>query len=112
MTEYKKHKCLVCKREHHEEYDRFFCSAKCKKKSDAIWDWIYDNTHDSGDGAICPFCEHEHTAGGDYPELYDEYIGEMECDNCRRKFEIESTCTWSWETKPRDEDYPEEEEDE
>lgn len=107
MTEYKKHKCLVCDKEHYEEYSRYFCSAECEKRWDEKFIWDYEHTHNSNDGAICPFCGHEHTAGGDYPELYDESLCEMECDNCGRKFEIESISIWSWETKPCDDDYPE-----
>lgn len=107
MTESKKHKCLVCNKEHYEEYNRYFCSEKCEKRWDAKTDWEYDNTRESSDGAICPFCEHEHTAGGDHPELFDEGLCEIECEDCGKKFKVVPNMSWSWETMPRDDDYPE-----
>lgn len=107
MNKTETRKCLACRKEHHEEYNRFFCSAKCEKRWDAKYDWEYDHTHDSSDGAVCPFCLHEHTADSDHPELYDEYLDEMECQDCGKKFKVDPNVSWSWETKPFEDDYPE-----
>ncbi|MCK9482088.1 MAG: hypothetical protein M0R38_10070 [Bacteroidia bacterium] len=104
-------RCIVCLKEHNEEYDRYFCSEKCSKRWEKVQSWLINQTFNSDDGAICPLCEHEHDAG-DFTELYDENIDEFECDNCGKKFKVSPSLSWSWETTPMEEDYPELEEDE
>ena len=104
-----KQKCAECNKEHHEEYDRFFCSKKCQDKWDTRYDWQQDHSRESNKGAICPFCEHEHKASGDYPSLYEENTTEFDCENCHKTFEVEPHCEWTWYSRPLDSDYPEEE---
>ncbi|MFH8093209.1 MAG: hypothetical protein QXM38_04680 [Candidatus Aenigmatarchaeota archaeon] len=107
MLEQTIHKCLVCKKEHHREYDRYFCSEECEKRWDAKFKWEQERTHYSDEGVICPYCEDEYEAGGDYPELYDECIDSFECRNCGKEFSVEAHMSWSWTSKPLDNDYPE-----
>lgn len=107
--------CLVCKKEHYEEYDRYFCSKVCEKRWDVIIhekvlsyidkiEWESKHTFYSDDGVICPFCEHEHEAIG-WTELYDENLDQFECENCGVVFSVTANVSWSWESKPLDSDY-------
>jgi DNA-directed RNA polymerase subunit RPC12/RpoP len=96
--------CIVCGEKHYREFDEYFCSKECKKKWDDKHKFDKEHTETSDDGAICPFCHEEHKAYN-HGKLYDEYLTEYKCENCGKKFSVTVSCKYSWETKPRDEDY-------
>lgn len=98
--------CLECKKEHHEEFNRFFCSEICEKRWDARYYWKIEHTFKSYKGAICPLCEHEHEAI-EWTALYDENLNDFKCENCGKVFSLTPSLSWSWETQPHDSDYEE-----
>lgn len=60
------------------------------------------------DGMICPYCGYEFD---DYDKIYDEGTDDVVCPECGNTFEVETTCTWGWESRKKEEDYKPEEED-
>ncbi len=55
----------------------------------------------SDDYVICPYCGHAHeTCLGyeDFPEIYEEGSHKVECDECGKTFELETSVSYSWET--------------
>ena len=56
----------------------------------------------STDYVICPYCGYAYeTCYGyeDFPELYDEDDHEIECYECGKTFVLETTVSYSWETR-------------
>lgn len=59
----------------------------------------------SSDYVICPYCGHAHeTCFGyeDFPEIYEEGSHEIMCDECEKEFQLETTVSYSWETRKVD----------
>lgn len=64
------------------------------------------NTY-STDYVICPYCGYAHeTCYGyeDFSELYEEGDHEIECGGCNRTFVMETTISYSWNTRRTDND--------
>ena len=57
------------------------------------------------DYVICPYCGYAHeTCYGyeDFPELYEEGDHEIKCGECDKTFVMETTVSYSWETRRTD----------
>ena len=56
----------------------------------------------SSDYVICPYCgEAMDTDVGyeDFPEIYEDGTHEVECPECGRVFTLETSISYTWETK-------------
>lgn len=49
-------------------------------------------------GAKCPHCGHLHHPGDDCHKLYDEDVGDFECDACGKTFHVTHHRSDSWST--------------
>ena len=56
----------------------------------------------STEGAICPHCGHMNEASDSDGLLYDEGLGDWECDECEEVFEVSAYVQWSWTTRKKD----------
>lgn len=74
----------------------------------AIQDAEEDETIDTGssDYVFCPYCgEAMETDYGyeDFPEIYEEGEHTITCPECNKDFILETSCSWYYETKKREE---------
>ena len=87
-------KCIVCKKDHSQEYDKYFCSKECEKK------WDFKNQYEKIENSIiCPYCEHDN--GDD-----EDYIGfesKLECCACGEVFIVEAEVEITYTTNATDE---------
>jgi len=104
-------KCIVCGREHHQEYEEYICSESCSRKWDAKMQYDIEHRTDSSIGVECPFCGYIHD-GHNYPEVYDPDIQEQafKCEICEKEFQVEIKTSYTWTAEPLANDYPEDSE--
>lgn len=57
----------------------------------------------SDDYVICPYCgsAYEQLGYDETPETYIEGCHEVECTECGKRFELETTVSYSWETRKK-----------
>ena len=59
----------------------------------------------STDYVICPYCGHAYKTDvgyEDFPEIFDEGDNEIECGYCGMTYILETTVSYSWETRRTD----------
>ena len=76
---------------------------------------IYSN-YEIGTNITCPYCGKEYEPsyeetyiGGEPVECYEEGLQEFTCDHCGKRFKMQASLTWSYETETIDGEMTEEE---
>lgn len=86
--------CIWCNKEHHQEYDKYFCSKECEEK------WDFKNEYEKiEDSIICPYCWFDN--GND--EDYIDCESNLECSNCGEVFIVEAEVKITYTTNATDE---------
>lgn len=90
-------KCWTCQKE--DEMQKIVQAIKDGEE------YEYVNTG-SSDYVICPYCGYAIPADlgyEDFPELYEEGGHEIDCPECKKGFVLESSCSWYYETRKKEE---------
>ena len=85
-------KCYKCTKE--EALEKIQQNIKDAEPDETVDTW-------SDDYMICPYCgcAMEMLSYDETPEMYEEGDHDVECPECERYFRLETSVSYSWETK-------------